>query len=62
MEKRRKKSAGGTALAVLTVRDAAGMGAVNRLQIARWLRRLASDVQKHGPDLDKTFIARYFVK
>jgi hypothetical protein len=45
--------------AIVTINDAANMSPAGRRKVAAWLRRQAVFLEKHGPQLDKRFRARY---
>lgn len=54
-----KKQAKRKSAAICTVFDAASMTPRGRKDIARWLRRQASFVEKHADQLAKRYTARY---
>lgn len=50
------------AAAIITVKDAPAMTKRGRKQIAQWLRRQATFVERYGSELSTRFTARYLYR
>lgn len=50
------------AAAIITIKDAAKMTARGRRDIARWLRRHASFLERHASEFSARFTARYLYR